>query len=88
MRAFIILAIFTVVSTGGVAYSADDSSNDRVLRGDRNEYIEFFKKDSANGRKNYLNTVTTFKDNWGRGCTVVTGDSEQTIALDCDDIEE
>lgn len=86
MRALIVLAIFTVVLTGGVTI-ADDTSNDKVLRGDRNEYIEIFKKDSSKGDKNYLYTVTTFEDNWGRGCTVVTGDSEQTIALDCDDIE-
>ena len=63
---------------------AGDTSNDRILRGDKNEYIEYFKKDSANGDKNYLYTETEFKDKWGRICTVVTGDSEQTIAMDCE----
>lgn len=84
-RALAVLAAFVVISCGGSAPAgADDTSNDRVLRGDHSEYIEVFKKDSAGGRKNYLYTVTEFKDQWGRECTVVSGDSEQTIALDCD----
>ena len=63
---------------------AGDTSNDRILRGDKNEYIEVFKKDSADGDKNYLYTISEFKDKWGRECTVVSGDSEKTIALDCE----
>jgi hypothetical protein len=77
------LAVVLLALMGGVV-GADNTSNDRVLRGDKGEYIEYFKKDSANGDKNYLYTETEFKDKWGRQCTVVTGDSEQTIALDCE----
>lgn len=64
--------------------SADDSDNDRILRGDKGDYIEVFKKDSAGGKKNYLYTISGFKDEFGRECTVVSGDSEKTLALDCD----
>jgi hypothetical protein len=63
---------------------ADNTDNDRVLRGDKKEFIEVFKKDDSGGDKNYLYTITEFTDKWGRKCTVVTGDSEQTIALDCE----
>ena len=83
MKALVGLAVVLVALAGGVV-GADNTSNDRILRGDRNEYIEVFKKDSANGDKNYLYTITQFKDSWGRQCTVVSGDSEKTIALDCD----
>lgn len=61
-------------------FSDSGKDNDRVLKG--KEFIEVFK-DDGNG-KNYLYTITEFKDRWGRKCTVVTGDSEQTIALDCE----
>ena len=81
----ILLAILAV-SVFGIAACGDDddggngpTGNDRVLKG--NDFIEVFK-DDGNG-KNYLYTITEFKDRWGRNCTVVTGDSEQTIAVDC-----
>lgn len=66
------------------AQAAKNTDNDRILRGDRKEYIEVFKRDSAHGYKNYLYTITEFTDRWGRHCTVTTGASEKTIALDCD----
>lgn len=85
-----ILAVLTVGliagAAGGIAY-ADDTDNDRILRGDKGEYLEFFKKDSKDGRKNYLYTVTGFVDQFGRECTVVTGDSEKTITVDCDQVQ-
>jgi hypothetical protein len=56
------------------------TSNDRVLTG--KQFTEVFKND-GNG-KNYLYTITEFTDKFGRNCTVVTGDSEKTIALDCE----
>jgi hypothetical protein len=77
------IGIGAALSIAAVAL-ADDEDNDRILRGDRGEYIEVFKKDSSGGEKNYLYTITEFEDAWGRQCTVVTGDSETTIALDCD----
>jgi len=72
---------------GGSIVLADADDNDRILRGDLNDYIEVFKRDSENGDKNYLYTITEFEDDWGRQCTVVTGDSEMTIALDCEWLE-
>jgi len=65
----------------GSDVGADGKDNDRVLKG--RDFIEVFKDDG--GGKNYLYTITEFTDRWGRKCTVVTGDSEQTIALDCQD---
>jgi len=83
MKTAIALVVVLLGLAGGVV-GADNNSNDRILRGDKNEYIEVFKKDSANGDKNYLYTITQFKDSWGRICTVTTADSEKTIALDCE----
>lgn len=73
----------TMVATfilGGIALAG--TGNDRVLKEDK--YIEVFKQEGR-GDKNYLYTITEFKDEWGRQCTVVTGSSETAIALDCDD---
>lgn len=83
MKRLIPLTVLAIALTGGVV-GADDSDNDRVLRGDKGDYIEVFKKDSGGGSKNYLYTITEFKDEWGRQCTVVTGASETAIALDCE----
>jgi hypothetical protein len=83
MKPLVALTILMMVlACGGV--SADNTGNDRVLRGDKKEFIEVFKKDDAGGDKNYLYTITEFKDMFSRDCTVVTGDSEKTIALDCE----
>ena len=79
MKRLIPLAIVVLGLAGGVV-SADSKDNDRVLKG--KDFIEVFKDDG--GGKNYLYTITQFKDSWGRECTVVTGDSEKTIALDCE----
>ena len=75
------LAIFGL--TAGLA-AADNKGNDRVLTGTKNEFIEVFKRDEEGGDKNYEYTITEFTDKHGRACTTVTGDSEKTIALDCD----
>lgn len=80
-----LVALVALAAGDTVAGADDNTSNDRILRGDNHDYVEVFKKDSANGKKNYLYTVTEFTDKWGRKCTVVTGDSEQTIALSCAD---
>jgi len=70
-----------LAALAGCAISADSGKdNDRVLRG--KEFIEVFKDDGDG--KNYLYTITEFKDRHGRVCTVVTGDSEKTIGLDCE----
>lgn len=78
-----VILILAVVGIGGAAL-ADNKDNDRVLRGDRMEFIEVFRQDDKNGDKNYQYTITEFEDTHGRLCTVTTADSEQTIALDCD----
>lgn len=83
LRRIIPLTIVAVALTATVA-AADNKGNDRVLTGDKNEFVEVFKRDDSGGDKNYIYTISEFKDKWGRECTVVTGDSEQTIALDCD----
>lgn len=80
MKRLIPLVIVLFALAGGVV-SADNNDNDRVLKG--KDFIEVFKDDG--GGKNYLYTITEFKDKWGRECTVVTGDSEKTIALDCEE---
>lgn len=75
------------VLAGGVAYASDtEKANDVVLR-DRPssgppQYLEFFKKEGTNG-KNYLYTLTQIATPGGNYCTVVTGDSERTIAISC-----
>ena len=76
-------AIVTGVAIGGAfSYGAwAGSDNDRVLGEDK--YIEVFKKEGR-GDKNYLYTITEFEDAHGRQCTVVTGASETSIAIDCD----
>lgn len=77
------LVALVVLLAGDTVAGADAKSNDRILRGDRQEYIEVFKQDAAGGKKNYLYTITEFTDRWGHKCTVITGDSERTIALSC-----
>lgn len=47
-------------------------------------FTEYFKRDSSGGRKNYIYTRTEFVDGHGRVCTVITGASESTLAIDCD----
>jgi hypothetical protein len=79
MKKLIPLTIVLFALAGGVV-SADSKDNDRVLKG--TQFIEVFKDDGDG--KNYLYTITEFKDKWSRNCTVVTGDSEKTIALDCE----
>lgn len=78
------IAAFTMAMGlgGGIAY-AKNTDNDKVLRGDRAEYTEYFKQDSAGGRKNYLYTATDVPAPKPGHCLVVTGDSEQTIAIAC-----
>lgn len=81
--------LIPLIPLAAVLFASDvqadnNNDNDRVLRGDKKEFIEVFKKDDAGGDKNYIYTITQFKDSWGRECTVVTGDSEKTIALDCE----
>jgi hypothetical protein len=79
MKWLIGLAVVVAGLAGGVV-GAGDTDNDRVLKG--KDFIEVFKDDGND--KNYLYTITEFKDRHGRVCTVVTGDSEKTIALDCE----
>lgn len=76
-----LLAIAVGFFSVGIAIAGTD--NDRVLKEDK--YIEVFKKEGSH--KNYMYTITEFIDAWGRVCTVVSGDSEQTIDLDCDERE-
>lgn len=79
-----LLGIPVIAVSLPIMVSADNKSNDRVLTGDKGEFIEVFKRDDSGGDKNYIYTISEFTDKHGRLCTVVTGDSEQTIALDCD----
>lgn len=81
-RLLIVTALFVpgFALVGGLAFAG--SGNDRVLK--EEDYVEVFKKE-GNGDKNYLYTITEFEDEWGRLCTVVSGDSEKTMALDCTD---
>jgi hypothetical protein len=91
MKRKLIIAIPTtavlIAGAAGIAVAADNKGNDRVLTGTKNEFIEVFRRDDPNGDKNYQYTITEFKDKWGRNCTVVTGDSEKAIALDCDKVD-
>lgn len=73
-------ALIAAVLLMGVGAAAAGTGNDTVLR--ESQYDEFFKKEGSN--KNYLYTRTEWRDGHGRYCTVVSGDSEKTIALDCD----
>ena len=73
-----------VGATVSVVAFADNKDNDRVLRGDRMEFIEVFRQDDKNGDKNYQYTITEFTDKFGRVCTVATVNSEQAVGLDCD----
>jgi hypothetical protein len=83
--AFACGAIGAVIGFGGGAVvMADKKDNDRVLNGEEMEFIEVFRQDNSRGDKNYQYTITEFTDAHGRDCTVVSGDSEKTIALDCD----
>lgn len=78
------------------AASSGPRSNDRTLFGTdsvtlkfKAGYQEVFKKDTRGANhKNYLYTVTSFTDSFGRSCTVVSGASEQTIAMDCADARQ
>lgn len=87
----LVLVLVASILVGGYAV-AGTKDNDKTLYGtDRVQlqfkggYQEVFKKDShGSSDKNYLYTVTSFVDAFGRQCTVTSGDSEQTIALDCD----
>lgn len=81
MKKLITGTIIAVVVAGSATAVLASDKNDHVLHED--QYQEYFKQE-GNGDKNYLYTVTGFNDQFGRVCTVVTGDSEQTIALDCD----
>lgn len=78
-KALIGAGVAALVLLGTGAASAG-TQNDRVLHEDK--YIEVFKQE-GHGDKNYLYTITGFKDSFGRNCTVVTGASETAIALDC-----
>jgi hypothetical protein len=79
IRRIIPVTIAAVALTGGIVGAGE--GNDRVLGEDK--YIEVFKREGR-GDKNYLYTITSFEDEFGRECTVVSGDSEKTLALDCD----
>lgn len=78
--AFVVSIVAIAIGFFGAGFAMAGTGNDRVLRED--QYIEVFKKEGRD--KNYTYTITEFKDVWDRVCTVTTGDSEQTIALDCD----
>lgn len=82
--AMVAIVLVLGVSLAVPAHAAKNTDNDRVLRGDKGEYVEVFKRDSRHGEKNYLYTITEFTDRWGRHCTVVAGASERTLSLDCD----
>jgi hypothetical protein len=78
-------AVF-ITACSGSANAADDTTNDKVLVGDRQEYVEYFKqdhpsKDSAD--KNYLYTTTQVDAPPVGKCIIVTGDSEQAVAIFC-----
>lgn len=86
MKKLVVVVVLAVSLALGACGSSDDAgggggttSNDKVLTG--NQYTEVFK-DEGDG-KNYLYTITEFDNSSGERCTVVTGDSEQTIALSC-----
>lgn len=92
VRTLLAIVIVLLVVGAGVAVANDSNkTNDRVLHDnspaytvkEKGGYGEVFKQEGK-GDKNYLYTVTEFEDRWGRQCTAVSGDSEKTIALDCD----
>lgn len=72
-------SVAAAVLFGATAASAG-TANDTVLH--ESDYTEVFKQE-GHGKKNYLYTITGFKDSFGRNCTVVTGASETAIAIDC-----
>lgn len=80
MRRLIIGAGVAAVVLFGATAAVASSNNDVVLH--ENQYKEYFKQE-GHGDKNYLYTVTSITDPFGRRCVVVTGASETAIALDC-----
>lgn len=92
-KAVVALAVTMLMSGAGVAYATSRSqseSNDHILVGTHQDYQEFFKRDSGSSNphsgdtKNYLYTSSAVVDAPPPGkCVVVTGNSEQTIAISC-----
>jgi hypothetical protein len=72
---------------GAAAYAAKNTDNDRVLSGARQEYLEYFKTDKSSCNrsdcKNYLYTVTNIDAPKPGKCVVISGDSEKTLAISC-----
>lgn len=84
--ALIALTFITLLCFGGIAY-AKNTDNDRVLSGEKQEYLEYFKTDKASCHrsdcKNYLYTATDIPAPKAGHCVVVSGDSEKTLAISC-----
>lgn len=71
----------------GQAWADEVNKRNDVVFNDRPtgrgpDYIEVYKKEGK-GDKNYLYTLTQVVTPGGPFCTVVTGDSERTIAITC-----
>lgn len=95
MKKVLAAAIFALLVSGPVAAYAtttkESRSNDHVLVGTDGDFQEWFKRDSGSKsvfqqHNNYIYTTSQVVDAPPTGkCLVVTGDSEKTIAVWCND---
>jgi hypothetical protein len=80
--AILAVSIFALVASGTGTAIARNTDNDVVLK--QNEYHEYFKQERAHGKKNHMYTESSKVPAPPPGlCVVVTGDSEQGIAISC-----
>lgn len=87
---YVIGAVVALLALGsfyvGTAY-AKNTDNDRVLSGEKKEFVEYFKTDKLSCNKteckNYLYTVSQIDAPPPGKCNVVTGASEKTLAIFC-----
>lgn len=84
MRIKLVGSIIAIVMFAGMGTAyAKNTDNDVSLRGDRGEFIEYFKQDKKGADKNYLYTVSE-QDAPALGkCDVYTIASESYIQVVC-----
>lgn len=84
----IVVLVSVIVFFGGVAY-AKNTDNDRVLSGEKQQFLEYYKTDKAechNGScKNYLFTTYDLPAPKPGHCTVIGMNSEKAAAMWCND---
>lgn len=83
LRKVLAAAGIALVATVPLAGAAANVANDRVLLSP-DGFTEWFRKDSPNGKKNYIFTTSVQVDAPPVGkCLVVTGLDETTVAVSC-----